>query len=182
MSNIGKKPITIENGVILEVSDSQVVVVGPKGTQVVKIPSGVNVSINDGVVKIGKKEDNDELEKFTGLARSLIFNAMSGVVVPFTKKLELIGVGYRARVDGGNLVLNVGFATPVTIKAPDEIAFSVNDNIISVTGISKQLVGDVASNIRKVRVPDPYKGKGIKYQNEHIRRKAGKSAKTAGTK
>ena len=178
MSNIGKQTIQITNGVTVTVENKKAVVTGPKGTLEQQIPSGVTVEINDGVLSVKKVRDTREVEKFYGLTRALLANMVKGVADGFTKQLELSGVGYRARVEGSDLVLNLGFADPVRITPPIGITFAVAENVIDVTGIDKAAVGDIASKIRKVRPPDPYKGKGVRYVGEKLRKKAGKSAKT----
>lgn len=178
-SNIGKQPITIEAGVTVAKDGKNITVVGTKGTLSWIVPSGIDVEIVDNVVVVRKEHDSRYLEKFYGLTRALIANMVTGVSKGFDRKLELSGVGYRARVDGKDLILNVGFSHPVKISAPEHVDFRVEDNTITVSGIDKQIVGDTASKIRKVRPPDPYKAKGIKYQGEKIRRKAGKAAKAA---
>ncbi|MBI4091731.1 MAG: 50S ribosomal protein L6 [Candidatus Levybacteria bacterium] len=180
MSNIGKKPVKITEGIIVSQEADKVIVSGPKGTLETKIPSGIQVTIKDGEIVFKKETENHELEKFLGLSRALIANMVHGVALEFEKKLELSGVGYRARVEGEELVLNVGYVNPMKIKAPRGVKFSVDENVITVSGIDKQLVGDVANKIRQVRPPEPYKGKGIKYVGEYIRRKAGKAAKAVG--
>lgn len=182
MSNISKKPVKIEDGVTVTIDGKKVVVVGPKGELFSNIPYGIKVSQKDGEVVIEKVSESHDLEKFAGLARALVANMMEGVTRGFEKKLELTGVGYRARVDGQNLVLNVGFAVPVTVVPRDGITISVAENIITVAGINKQFVGDTSADIRGVRPPDPYKGKGIKYVGEKLRRKVGKAAKAVGAK
>ncbi|KKQ96017.1 MAG: 50S ribosomal protein L6 [Candidatus Levybacteria bacterium RIFCSPHIGHO2_02_FULL_39_36] len=181
MSNISKKPIIIKEGISVNILDGKVIVSGPKGTLTAMIPENVEISIENGEMRIGKVLSAD-FEKFAGLARALLANMVEGVSRGFQKQLELSGVGYRARVEGGELVLNVGFSTPVRIKSIEGVNISVNENIITVSGIDKQLVGDMASDIRKVRPPDPYKGKGIKYLGEKLRRKVGKAAKAVGAK
>lgn len=182
MSNIGKKTIELKDQVTVNISDSKAQITGPKGILEMTIPSGIAVEVKDGNVTIKKLRDEKELAKFYGLTRSLISNMVQGVTSGFEKKLELSGVGYRAKVEGQELVLNVGYALPVRIKAPEGITFSVAENVISVSGINKQLVGDISRDIREVRVPDPYKGKGIKYSGEKLRRKVGKAAKAVGAK
>ena len=182
MSNIAKKPIKIEDGVNVNIHDGKVEVVGSKGTLEERIPSGIAVTVEDGFVKVKKINDTVELEKFAGLASSLITNMIKGVTSGFQKQLELTGVGYRARVDGTDLILNVGFAVPVKVAPRTGVTITVAENIITVAGINKQFVGDTASDIRRVRPPDPYKGKGIKYAGERLRRKVGKAAKAVGTK
>lgn len=179
-NNIGKQPVTIKEGTTITVSGGKMVAVGPKGTLEEKLPGGVKIEIVDGQAKIvntGVLEDGD---KFTGLARALLANMVTGVTEGFTKKLELSGVGYRAQVQGQDLVLNVGYAVPVKITPPPGITFQAAEGIITVSGINKQLIGDVASKVRGVRIPDPYKAKGIKYEGERIRRKVGKAAKAVG--
>lgn len=182
MSNIGKKIIELKDGVTVLVGGGTATVTGPKGTLSMSVPEGIGVAVSEGVVTVKKLKDNHDLEKFFGLTRALLANMVFGVSEGFSKKLELSGVGYRARVEGQYLVLNVGYADPVKIKAPEGIVFMVEENIISVSGISRQLVGDIARDVRDVRVPDPYKAKGIKYLGEHIRRKVGKAAKAVGAK
>lgn len=179
MSNIGKKAVEVKQGVTVEIQNFNVKVTGPKGMLEFKLPEGVTVVQEEGKLVVKKARDERELEKFYGMTRTMISNLIKGVTDGFEKKLELIGVGYRAKVDGKDLVLNVGFATPVRINPLEGTSFAVEENIITVQGSSKQLVGDVASKIRKVRVPDPYKGKGIRYLGEHIRKKAGKAGKAA---
>jgi len=179
MSNIGKQIITIEAGVTVVKDGKNITVNGTKGSLSWDVPAGIDVLIEDNVVTVKKEHDARYLEKFYGLTRSLISNMVIGVSKGFARKLELSGVGYRARVDGRDLILNLGFSHPVKISAPENITFAVEENIITVTGIDKQVVGDVASKIRKVRPPDPYKAKGIKYEGEKVRRKAGKAAKAA---
>lgn len=180
MSNIAKQPIQIIDGVTVNIVNRLVTVNSTKGVLETLIPAGINVEIADGMVNIKKSSDQPELEKFAGLTRALVANMIKGVTSGFDKKLELTGVGYRARVDGTDLVLNVGFALPVKISPVAGVTINVEENVITVSGTNKQLVGDVAANIRKVRPPDPYKGKGIKYMGEHIRRKVGKAAKAVG--
>ncbi len=182
MSNIAKQPVKVEDGVTVNFSDGQVVVVGPKGNLSLKVPAGIKVTVEDGVAKIVSESDARELTKFAGLTRASVANMVKGVTAGFQKQLELTGVGYRARVDGVNLVLNVGYATPMTVVPVEGVTISVAENVITVAGSNKQLVGDVAANIRAVRPPDPYKGKGIKYVGEKLRRKVGKAAKAVGGK
>lgn len=182
MSNIGKKPIQLKEGVNLKLEGEKVIVSGPKGDLEMKIPYGIITEIKDNEIKLKKTAEEKALNRNLGLARALLANIIIGVTDGFEKKLELSGVGYRARVDGEELILNVGFTEPVRVKAPAGIKFNVYENIIAVSGVNKELVGDVASNIRKVRVPDPYKAKGIKYVGEYIRRKVGKAAKAVGGK
>lgn len=182
MSNISKKPVKIEDGVNVALDGNVVTVAGSKGTLTAKVPYGITVTIEDGIVVVKNASSAKDLEKYAGLVRALVANMVKGVSAGFEKKLELTGVGYRARVDGTNLVLNVGYATPMTIVPVEGVTISVAENVITVAGSNKQLVGDVAANIRAVRPPDPYKGKGIKYVGEKLRRKVGKAAKAVGAK
>lgn len=179
MSHIGKQPINIENGAELTIDEREISVKGPKGTLTWTLPKGIGIDLKDGVATIIMKKEDKNLMKFYGLTRALVANMVTGVTKGFDKKLEMAGVGYRARVDGRSLVLNVGFSHPVKIDPPEGITIQAEEGIITVSGINKQLVGDIASKIRAVRKPEPYKGKGIKYVGEKIRRKAGKAAKTA---
>ncbi len=182
MSNIGKKSIEIKQGVTINIEDNKVIVSSTKGTLETKLPRGIKVAIEDGKLKVLKENENPEINMYSGLVRSLISNSITGLTIGFEKKLELSGVGFRARVEGDALVLNVGFANPVRIKAPNGINMKVDENIITISGIDKELVGNTASIIRKVKLPDPYKAKGIKYAGEYIRRKVGKAAKAVGGK
>ncbi len=179
MSNIGKVPVEIKEGVQVTIDGSKAVVTGPKGTLEQRIPRGIAVEQENGHLVVKKVHDSKELEKFYGLTRALLANMVIGVSEGFTKQMELHGVGYRAKVEGNVLVLNVGFAHPVRITPPEGVTFTVADNNINISGINKELVGDIASKIRKVRPPDPYKSKGIRYAGEILKKKAGKSAKAA---
>ncbi len=178
MSRIGNKPITIPSGVTVTLTDNLVQANGPKGMFEVKIHPKASITIGEGVVTVGR-HGNDRLARaIHGLTRMLVSNAIEGVSAGFTKKLEMVGTGYRAQTDGSKLTLSVGFSHPVEMTAPEGIAFGVEKNtLISVSGIDKQAVGQIAANIRAVRKPEPYKGKGIRYEGEHVRRKAGKAAK-----
>lgn len=180
MSKIAKKPVEIIEGVQVTYDANEVKVTGGKGTLSFKIPSGVNVKIEEDKVLVSQKEENDKVKALSGLVRAIIANMVKGVSEGFSKKLELTGVGYRAQASGNSLTLAVGYSHPVIIKADPTITFSVEENIITVSGPDKSLVGDIASKVRAVRPPEPYKGKGIKYQGEWIRRKVGKAAKAVG--
>ena len=177
MSNIGKQPVTVTAGVQVTIDGRNAVVTGPKGTLEQMIPLGITVEQTDGQLIVKKVHDSRELEKYYGLTRALLANMVTGVTDGFIKQMELHGVGYRSKVEGRDLVLNVGFAHPVRIIPPEGITFIVTENNIQVSGINKQIVGDIASKIRKVRPPDPYKSKGIRYAGEKLKKKAGKSAK-----
>jgi large subunit ribosomal protein L6 len=155
---------------------------GPKGVLTFKIPIGVDVKIVDHRLQVMPKEKDEDKNEVLGLTRATIANMVTGVSTGFEKKLELSGVGYRASLSGKDIILSVGFSHPVKIPEKEGIAYSVNDNIITVSGIDKTLVGNAAAKIREIKPPEPYKGKGIKYVDEKIRRKAGKAAKTLGAK
>lgn len=180
MSKIARIPVTIKEGVNVSLDGNVVKVSGIKGELSFIVPLGIKAKIEDGKVIISQSKENDKDTKaLFGLTRASIANMVKGVSIGFEKKLELSGVGYRAQADGSVLTLNVGYSHPVVVKY-DNINFSVSENVITVSGINKTLVGDVASKIRSIRPPEPYKGKGIKYENEKIRRKAGKAAKALG--
>lgn len=180
MSRIGKAPIQIPTAVTISVADRVVSVKGPKGQMEFSMPAGIEAHVEGTVCTITTKRTDKKYMALHGLVRAMIANMVKSVTVGWTKTLELSGVGYRAAVNGVNLVLTVGFSHTVTIEPPQGIAFSIVESKIVVSGIDKQLVGQIAANIRDVRPPEPYKGKGIKYLGEHIRRKAGKSAKAIG--
>lgn len=182
MSRIGDAKILIPAGVTVEEANGVVSVTGPKGTLSLNIDPAIKVEIEEGRVVVKRKDDQKKVKAMHGLTRSLIANMITGVTALWDKKLELIGVGFRAEVSGNKLVVNVGFSHPIEIVAPDRINFEVTDNTkIKVSGIDKQLVGQVAANVKKVRIPDVYKGKGIRYEGEYIRKKVGKSAKVGAT-
>ena len=176
MSRIGFKTITIPAGVEVKVDGNVVSVKGPKGELQEKISDLLTVEINDGVLEV--KRDGDEAEKRAqhGLARTLINNMVIGVTQGYSKKLQLVGVGYKAEKKGNKLVLSLGYSHPVELPDPEGIKTETPDaNTVIVSGIDKALVGNYATNIRAWRKPEPYKGKGIKYEDEHIRRKEGKT-------
>ena len=177
MSRIGKLPINIPGGVTITVGDDNTVnVKGPKGQLSEKISPDMEISMEEGVLLVKRPSDDKEHKALHGLSRSLIHNMVVGVTSGYQKNLDIVGVGYRAQLQGTKLVLNVGYSHPVEFEAPAGITFEVpNPNRISVLGISKQQVGQMAADIRKVRPPEPYKGKGIKYANEVIRHKEGKA-------
>jgi large subunit ribosomal protein L6 len=180
MSRIGNQPITIATSATITIDGRSIVVKGSKGELSFVIPMGVDVVQLDGVLTVSCKRNDRPTRALHGFVRAHIANMIHGVTEGWTKTLELTGVGYRAAMSGANLTLNVGFSHQVTIAPPVEISFSVVEGKIVVSGIDKQAVGQIAAEIREVRKPEPYKGKGIKYQGERIRKKAGKSAKAVG--
>ena len=183
MSKIGKLPISITQGVTVAISGLTVTVTGPKGTLSYTMPVGISATVTDNRVIVSQEEATREQTKaLFGLTRSLVFNMVEGVSTGFDKKLELSGVGYRAQASGDTLTLSLGFSHPVVVKGEQGITFTVAENVITVSGIDKSLVGNTAAKIRAIRPPEPYKGKGIKYQGEKIRRKVGKAAKAVGAK
>jgi large subunit ribosomal protein L6 len=177
MSRIGRKPITVPDGVAVEVARGHVSVKGPKGELVQDVSSDMTIEQEDGTVTVARPTDRGEHRALHGLTRSLIANMVEGVTDGFEKRLEIQGVGYRAALRGRTLELSLGFSHPVTIEAPDGIDFEVpQPTEIIVRGIDKQLVGQIAADIRKRRPPEPYKGKGIRYRGEQVARKVGKRA------
>jgi len=179
MSRIGRKKIEIPQGVSIEINGNNVVVEGPKGTLYCKFESEIGVKKEENTVKVEMLSTTKRSVALWGLTRALIANMVKGVTDGFEKKLELVGVGYRAKsVSPDEIVLTVGFSHPVTFKAEKGIKLDVIDSThITVSGADKQLVGLMAANIRKIRKPEPYKGKGIRYEGEYVRRKAGKAGK-----
>lgn len=183
MSKIGKIPVEIKEGVSVSIEGKTVKVNGPKGSLSYLLPKEIEVKISEGKVNVLQKKKNEESSKaLFGLARAMIANMIKGVSEGFEKKLELSGVGYRVSLAGNDLMLSLGFSHPVKVAALDGIKFSVAENVITVSGIDKTKVGDMAAKIRAIRPPDPYKAKGISYLGEKIKRKAGKAAKTIGGK
>ncbi len=179
MSRVGKAPIAIPDGVKVDIGESQVKVTGPKGTLEEHYDPAVTIVIEENQVQVSRPNDRPEMRAKHGLIRALINNMVTGVTQGFEKTLEIQGVGWRASMEGKNLALALGFSHPVKVEAPEGIEYSVDGNTtIKVSGISKQRVGQAAANIRAWRKPEPYKGKGIRYQGEYVRRKVGK----AGTK
>ncbi len=179
MSRIGKAPIPVPSGVDVSVAGNEVTVKGPKGTLFRRLPADITVRQDGAEILVERPDDEREHRALHGLTRSLVNNMVVGVTDGFTKDLEIVGVGYRATAQGPNrLELALGFSHPVTIEAPDGITFEVpQPTRITVRGIDKEIVGQVAANIRKVRKPEPYKGKGVRYAGEVVQRKAGKAAK-----
>ncbi len=182
MSRIGESLITIPNNVTVELEGNKVVAKGPLGELQMEFRPEVKVAVEDQTLKVVRKKQDRTSRSLHGLTRSLIANMITGVEKGWEKKLELVGVGFRSQTTGEKLILNVGYSHPVEIDAPEGIKFAVADNTkITVSGIDKSVVGQVAATIRKVRRPEPYQGKGIRYSGEYIRRKAGKAGK-AGAK
>jgi len=187
MSRIGKKPILIPKNVEIKINGDEISAKGPKGELSLSLPSELSISLKESGAEgkegqeltIGVKKKTKRSPALWGLFRSLAFNLVLGVSDGFEKKLEINGVGYRASVEGKKIILNIGFSHPVEVEAPNGIEFKVEKNIITVSGADKQLVGQTAAKIRAQRKPEPYKGKGIKYLDEVIRRKSGK--KVAGS-
>ncbi|MBM3283354.1 50S ribosomal protein L6 [Candidatus Gottesmanbacteria bacterium] len=178
MSRIGKKPIIIDKDLKLAIEDQKVTVSGPNGKIDLKIPAELTVVYSGSQVEI--RAVDSSVANIQGLFRSLLQNAITGVKSLWNKKLELVGVGFRAQTSGSELVLDLGLSHPVKVKAPDGITFRVEENKIIVSGMDKQLVGQIAALIRKIKPPEPYKGKGIRYEGEYIRKKLGKAAKAVG--
>ena len=180
MSRIGRLPITVPAGVTVTVSEGNLVTVkGPKGTLTQKVAAEITVKQEGNVLTVERPNDKKQNRAYHGLYRTLINNMVVGVTEGFAKTLELVGTGYRAAAEGGKkLTINIGFSHPVILDAPENVTFETpNQNTIVVKGIDKQIVGNLAADIRAVRKPEPYHGKGIKYQSEYIRRKEGKTGK-----
>jgi large subunit ribosomal protein L6 len=177
MSRIGKKPIAIPDGVTVEIKPELISVKGPKGELDQAVSGDMKVLQSDATLTVERPTDRGEHRALHGLTRSLIANMVEGVTQGYEKRLEIQGVGYRARLQGKALELSVGYSHPISVTAPDGIEFEVPaPTQIVVRGIDKQLVGEVAARIRRTRPPEPYKGKGIRYEGEHVRRKVGKRA------
>ena len=178
MSRIGKEPISVPSDVQVSIEGRSVGVTGPKGSLDLDLPGEINVRQEDGTVLVERPNDDRKNKALHGLTRSLINNMVIGVSEGFKKALEIVGVGYRAAKSGDGLELQLGFSHPVKVKAPDGITFDVPEPTqIIVSGINKEVVGQVAADIRSYRKPEPYKGKGIRYAGEYVARKAGKAAK-----
>ena len=178
MSRIGKEPISVPSDVKVSIEGRSVEVTGPKGSLDLDLPGEIDARQEDDVVLVERPNDERKNKALHGLTRSLINNMVIGVSEGFKKELEIVGVGYRAAISGDGLELQLGFSHPVKVKAPDGITFDVPEPTqIIVSGINKEVVGQVAADIRSYRKPEPYKGKGIRYAGEHVARKAGKAAK-----
>lgn len=179
MSRIGRKPVVVPPNVEVKIQDTTVFVKGPKGKMEYTFPPTVSISLENGAVQVGRSSDLGPDRSLHGTVRAVIGNMITGVSTGFQRLLEVNGVGYRAEVNAKNLVLYVGYSHPVVVEPPEGIAFEVDAKTrqIKVLGFDKQAVGQIAANIREVRPPEPYQGKGIKYLEETIRRKAGKTGK-----
>jgi large subunit ribosomal protein L6 len=176
MSRIGKKPIAIPSGVVINVSGPDVTVTGPKGSLTQHIVPGVKIQVNGNELLVTCENQSRKARSFQGLTRSLLANMVQGVSEGLKKVLEITGLGYKAELDGNTLVLNVGYSHAIRFELPEGVAASIEKNtIVTLSGIDKQKIGQAAANIRSVRQPEPYKGKGIRYAGEKIRRKAGKA-------
>src|SRR5256885_543010 len=176
MSRIGKKPITIPKGVTVKVLDNAVEVQGPKGKLRQSHPAGINFELADGHLVAGTKPDDAQLGKFHGLARSLVANAVTGVTNGFKRELDIVGVGSRAEVKGKQVIFALGYSHAVVFDIPAGIDVAIDKQThLTVTGVDRQLVGQVAANIRRLRKPDPYKQKGVRYTGEVLKKKAGKT-------
>jgi large subunit ribosomal protein L6 len=193
MSRIGKKPIVIPQGVEVKIDNGKVIIRGPKGEISQEIRPEIKVEVKEDKIFVSPQKDYNppstsshkwaptkQTKAFWGLTRALIFNMIEGVTAGFEKKLEIQGIGFRAVVEGQDLALYIGYTHPVKIKIPPDIKISVEKNIITVSGINKEKVSQIAAKIKKVKPPEPYKGKGIRYLGEQIRRKVGKKVVTAG--
>ena len=179
MSRIGNRPVTVPNGVEIDITDGNAVTVkGPKGTLTQNLSPNMSLTRDNGTVVVARPNNERENRSLHGLTRTLLNNMVVGVTDGYKRDLEIQGVGYRAALDGKILVLSVGFSHPVRMTPPDGVSYTLDGNTrLSVVGIDKQLVGEEAARIRRVRPPEPYKGKGIRYAGEQVRRKAGKTGK-----
>lgn len=178
MSRIGRMPVVVPAGVDVTIQGRDVTVKGPKGSLSLEVAVPIEVSQRDGVITVTRPSDEGEIRALHGLSRSLIANMVTGVTQGYAKTLEIVGVGYRVQAKGKDLEFALGFSHPVLVSPPEGVAFRVETPTrFVVEGIDKQQVGEVAANIRKLRKPDPYKGKGVRYSGEQIRRKAGKAGK-----
>ena len=176
MSRIGKRPIPIPSGVTVSIGEEAVEVKGPKGQLRQPLPPGITFEISNGEVKAALARDDGELRKFHGLARTLVANAVHGVAEGFKRELDIVGVGYRAEVKGRQVVFALGYSHPIVLDIPPAIDITVDKQThVTVAGVDKQLVGQVAANIRAMRKPDPYKQKGVRYTGEVLKKKQGKT-------
>jgi len=181
VSRVGRLPVEIPSGVDVKIDGSNVKIKGPKGEMEFSFSPVIAIELAEGVVNITRPSDARDMRSLHGTTRALIQNMVTGVTDGYMKELQLVGVGYRANLQGSNLVINVGYSHPVEVEPPTGITFEVGERNqqIFISGIDKQQVGQIAADIRKVRPPEPYKGKGIRYKDEYVRRKAGKAGKVA---
>ena len=178
MSRVGKTPVTVPSGVQVTIEGTRVTVKGPKGELSRTFPERISFVVEDDVITVNRPDDSRQSKALHGLSRALLHNMVVGVSEGYVKELEIQGVGYRAALKGSDIELQVGFSHPVIVTPPEGVSFEVPEPTrIKVSGIDKELVGQVAASIRKVRPPEPYKGKGIRYSGEYVRRKAGKAGK-----
>lgn len=177
MSRIGKIPVEIPAGVEVNINGQDVYVKGPKGTLTMSVASPITAKVDGSTVVVSRPDDERESRSLHGLTRTLIANMVEGVTNGYSKVLEIQGTGYRVNQKGAGLEFQLGFSHPVNVEPPEGITFKVEGNRVTVEGISKELVGEVASNLRKIRPPEPYKGKGVRYLGENVRRKVGKAGK-----
>ncbi|WP_022871372.1 50S ribosomal protein L6 [Yaniella halotolerans] len=177
MSRIGKLPITVPSGVEVAINGSDVSVKGPKGELGMSIDGPIEAKLEENIITVMRPDEERESRSLHGLTRTLINNMIVGVTEGYSKKLELHGTGYRVVAKGNDIELQLGFSHSIDVAAPEGITFAIEGNTVTVSGIDKQLVGETAANIRKLRITEPYKAKGIRYEGETIRRKAGKAGK-----
>jgi len=180
MSKIGKKPIEIPSGVTVKIENDSISVNGPKGELTKPLMEGVNIVVDGNIIKLSPQNNDKENSARWGLQRALVANMIIGVTDGFEKVLEFQGIGYKANIRGNDLELNLGYSHPITISGVEGITLSVEKSSIKISGLNKELVGKVAAEIREKRLPEPYKGSGIRYKDEVIKRKAGKKAVAAG--
>jgi large subunit ribosomal protein L6 len=176
MSRIGRRPVAIPSGVTVSVKDGEIAVKGPKGSLSAKPPAGIRIEITDGQARFTRPDDKTPTRAKHGLARAALANMITGVTKGFARELEIQGVGYRAEVKGKKLALALGFSHPVEVAIPEGLSVSVAENRIKIEGTDRCRVGQFASDVREIRAPEPYKGKGIRYVGEQVRRKVGKAA------
>lgn len=177
MSRIGIRPVEIADGVQVEIKPNEAVVRGINGEQIITIPHGIKVTKAEKEITVERVGESKQHKALHGTVRALLQNAVTGVMIKFEKKLELVGIGYRAALEGNSIILQVGFTHPVKMEIPEGLEVNVQKNIITVTGANKQVLGQFCANVRAVRKPEPYKGKGIRYQGEKVRMKQGKAIK-----
>lgn len=181
MSRVGRMPVDVPSGVDVKIKGSHVQIKGPKGEMEFTFSPEIEILLKENEILINRPSDAREMRSLHGTTRALIQNMVTGVTDGFQKELQLVGVGYRANMEGVNLVLNVGYSHSVVVEPPEGITFEVGERNqqIFISGIDKQAVGQISADVRKIRPPEPYKGKGIRYKDEYIRRKAGKAGKVA---